>query len=142
MSVYYIIIGAVGDQGLHTRTACSGQCASTHYSQYSMECPVGQKIAIDSQKLEYRWKHSSANCPNTIATCRQHERCCNQSFTDCTTRFTDNQVYQLYQRCSGRQQCGWMEAEALDTNDCSSHSDNMYFVSASYTCVDGLYIDY
>ncbi|XP_021358676.1 uncharacterized protein LOC110453820 isoform X2 [Mizuhopecten yessoensis] len=109
-----------------TKTACAGECND----QYSLECPYKQKIAI--KDLQYYSKPLSSECPNTA--CQNLEKCCKYDPYDCRTPFSESKAYDVYKRCSGMQQCGWLQADTMSFT-CNNRNHTNY-VRASYKCVD------
>lgn len=124
---FYIAV-SFQNENVRTKTACAGEC----HSRYSLECPYQQKIAI--KDLQYYSKPLS-KCPYT--TCQNASRCCkyDPSDTVCQVPFSESKAYDVYQKCSGMQQCGWLQADTT-SNMCNGRNTTNY-IKASYKCVEG-----
>ena len=116
-------------------TACVGRCDFG----YRMDCPQGQRVA--PRDLVYHAKATSPQCPansaNPEVMCQSSEQCCKYYGGDCSLPFPYRKAFEVFNNCSGYQQCGWFRAESEELGSRCSLRDTTNYVSASFSCIKG-----
>lgn len=127
------VISAQTEEDDHTATACVGRCDFG----YRMDCPRGKRVA--PRDLTYHAKETSAQCPaikqNPDVMCQSSEECCRYNGGDCSQPFSYSKAFDVFNNCSGYQNCGWFRAESVDLGNRCSHRDKTNYVSATYSCI-------
>lgn len=122
------------DNGLtRHKYACDSPPSCGTY-MYSMECAVGQKIALKG--VYYGAKPYTAVCPDTQS-CVSKTKCCVYHTNDCLILFDTKELFDVYNLCSRQLQCGWLFASSIDLlkNECAFRRKSNY-IRADFQCID------
>lgn len=124
----------VSDDGFtRHKYACDSPPSCGTY-MYSMECAVGQKIALKA--LYYGAKPYTSVCPDTQS-CVSKTTCCVYHSGDCLIPYSDEKLFDVYKLCSRQLQCGWLFASSIDlkNNECAFRKRTNY-IRADFQCID------
>ena len=123
----------IGDDLTRHKYACDSPPSCGTY-MYSMECAVGQKIALKS--LYYGAKPYTAVCPDTQS-CVSKTTCCVYHKGDCLVPYTTEELFDVYKLCSRQLQCGWLFASSIDLQNSCAFRKRSNYIRADFQCIDG-----
>lgn len=133
LGVIVAVIAVQNGEEVQMTTACVGRCDFG----YRMDCPQGQRVA--PRDLVYHAKATSPQCPansaNPEVMCQSSEECCKYYGGDCSLPFPYRKAFEVFNNCSGYQQCGWFRAESEELGSRCSLRDTTNYVSASFSCI-------
>ncbi|XP_061191415.1 uncharacterized protein LOC133199595 isoform X1 [Saccostrea echinata] len=127
-----IFVSVISGQEDVQTTACVGRCDFG----YRMDCPRGHRVA--PRDLTYYAKQTTAQCPdsdNPSLMCQASEQCCSYYGGDCSLPFSYQKAFQVFNNCSGYQNCGWFRAESVQIGSRCSYRDKTNYIAASYSCI-------
>lgn len=116
--------------------ACASPPSCGTY-MYSMECAVGQKIAL--RGLYYGAKPYTAACPDDTQSCVSKTTCCIHQTGDCLIPFSTEELYKVYKLCSRQLQCGWLFASSIDLKSTCPFRKKSNYIKADFQCIDDKY---
>lgn len=123
------------EKDYHIATACVGRCDFS----YSMDCPREKRVA--PRDFNYQAKEISAKCPaikqNPKVICQNSGECCGYNGGDTGQPFSYSKAFNVFNNCSGYQNCGWFRAESVDFGTHCSYRNHSNYVSASYSRIRG-----
>ena len=122
------------DELTRHKYACASPPSCGTY-MYSMECAVGQKIAL--RGLYYGAKPYTAACPDDTQSCVSKTTCCIHQTGDCLIPFSTEELYKVYKLCSRQLQCGWLFASSIDLKSTCPFRKKSNYIKADFQCIDG-----
>lgn len=122
----------IDDDLTRHKYACDSPPSCGTY-MYSMECAVGQKIALKS--LYYGAKPYTAVCPDTQS-CVSKTTCCVYHKGDCLVPYTTEELFDVYKLCSRQLQCGWLFASSIDLQNSCAFRKRSNYIRADFQCID------
>lgn len=129
------MISVGNEEDYHIASACVGRCDFG----YRMDCPREKRVA--PRDLNYHAKETSAKCPAIKqileVICQSSGECCGYNGGDCGQPFSYSKAFDVFNNCSGYQNCGWFRAESVDFGTHCSYRNHSNYVSASYSCIRG-----
>lgn len=129
------MISAGSGEENQTTTACVGRCDFG----YRMDCPRGKRVV--PRDLTYYAKVTAAKCPaikqNIEVICQSSGECCGYTASNCCQPFSYSIVFEVFNNCSGYQNCGWFKAESVDFETHCDYREQSNYVSATDSCIPG-----